>query len=191
MGKITTINFHDDTLFAVERDDGVYVAAKPVCDALGLNWKSQYNRMCRDAILSEGMVIMTMPSVGGAQETVCLKLETVNGWLFTIDENRVKDEDTRQKVLRYKRECYQVLFDHFYGKGNNYAEVLEDIETPENTKLRMVTEARHTYGAQVASELWLMLGLPITPSMIGSAKQLSFIDFRSRLDAKQVRQSIR
>lgn len=32
------------------------------------------------------MVTTTMPSAGGAQETTCLRLDLVNGWLFTIDE---------------------------------------------------------------------------------------------------------
>ena len=30
MGQIITVNFRNDTLFAVERDDGVFVAAKPI-----------------------------------------------------------------------------------------------------------------------------------------------------------------
>lgn len=55
------------------------------------------------------------PSAGGSQETFCLRLDLVHGWLFTIDESRVKDEETRQRVLSYKRECYAVLFRHFHG----------------------------------------------------------------------------
>ncbi|MEA2754741.1 MAG: hypothetical protein QOJ54_1030, partial [Aliidongia sp.] len=70
-----------------------------------------------DAILSEGMVIMTMPSPGGAQNTTCLRLDLMNGWLFGIEDNRVKHEATRQKVLTYKRECYRVLYEHFHAKA--------------------------------------------------------------------------
>ena len=103
MGKIITVDFRNDTLFAVERDDGVYVAVKPISDTLGLAWNKQLERLKRDPILAEGMTIMVMPSVGGIQETTCLKLELVNGWLFGIDESRVKDEETRQRVLAYKR----------------------------------------------------------------------------------------
>jgi hypothetical protein len=36
MGKIVTVDFRNDTLFAVERDDGVFVALKPICDSLGI-----------------------------------------------------------------------------------------------------------------------------------------------------------
>lgn len=117
MGKIITVDFRQDTLFAVERDDGVFIAVTPICDALGLDAKRQRDRIQRDVILSEGGAMMALPSAGGMQETFCLRLDLVHGWLFTIDDSRVKDDTVRQKVLSYKRECYGVLFQYFHGKA--------------------------------------------------------------------------
>lgn len=169
-GNITYVNFRDDILYAVERDDGVFVAVKPICDALGLAWTRQLARLKRDPILSEGMTMMVMPSPGGAQETTCLKLELVNGWLFTIDSSRIQDEEVRQKVLTYQRECYSVLFQHFYGRAKATVdqpdEIDEDPQSNEGVRVRMVTEARHTFGTQAAGQLWMKLGLPITPAML-------------------------
>lgn len=176
MSNIITVDFRNDTLFAVERDDGVFVALKPICDALGLRWDSQYRRALRDPILSEGIAMMAMPSPSGAQETTCLRLDLVNGWLFTIDESRVRDDETRQKVLTYKRECYSVLFRHFYGKAaapDIGAD--EEAETSEGTRLRMVTEARHTFGVRSGAELWFKLGLPIVPSMLQEPRQYDLL----------------
>ncbi len=34
---------------------------------------------------------MQVPTAGGHQETVCLPLEYLNGWLFGIDDRRVKE----------------------------------------------------------------------------------------------------
>jgi hypothetical protein len=180
MSNIVTVDFRNDTLFAVERDDGVFVAVKPISDALGLKWASQHDRLNRDPILSEGILVMGIPSVGGMQETTCLKLELVNGWLFTIDESRVKDEETRQKVLAYKRECYQTLFRHFYGHGKRaQGETInppQDTEEAEGPKVRLVTEARHTFGIQSAAQLWFKLGLPVVPAMLHDPRQIS-IDY--------------
>lgn len=111
MGQIVTVEFHGDTLFAMQQQDGVFIAVTPICETLGLHANRQRDRIQRDPILSEGGTMMVLPSPGGVQETLCLRLDLVNGWLFTIDESRVKDEATRQKVLSYKRECYRVLFD--------------------------------------------------------------------------------
>ena len=181
MSNIVTVNFRNDTLFAVERDDGVFVAVKPISDALGLNWSGQHRRLNDDPVLAEGICVIHMPSVGGVQETVCIKLELVNGWLFKIDSRRVKDDETRQKVLQYQRECYQVLFEHFYGKTKAKPEIQfdDDSDAPESMKIRMVSEARQVYGVHAAGELWFKLGLPVTPAMVSNAQQLSFVDYRN------------
>jgi hypothetical protein len=178
VGNIVTVDFRQDTLFAVERDDGVFVAVKPICDSLGLAWNKQLERLKRDPILAEGMTVMGIPSVGGTQETTVLKLEMVNGWLFGIDESRVKDEQTRQKVLAYKRECYSVLFEHFYGKRRKpEPEVVDDPQENESVKLRMVNEGRQVFGTQAAAQLWFKLGLPVVPAMYHDPRQPSLLDY--------------
>lgn len=113
---VTLFDFNGDRLMAVEVDGVVYVALRPISDALGLAWGSQYNRVRRDEILSEGVFIMKTPSGGGIQEATCLRLDLLHGWLFTIDHARVKPE-LRARVLTYKRDCYALLHDHFTGKA--------------------------------------------------------------------------
>lgn len=172
MGRITTVDFYDDVLFAVERDDGVYVAVKPICDTLGLRWRKQQERLRRDPILSKGITMVVMPSVGGMQETTCLRLELVNGWLFTIDESRVKDDLTREKVLRYKEECYRVLFQHFFDKAAT--RVLgddEDAQRSVSSKLQEIREARQIFGSQAAAQLWFKHGMPMVPAMLAYDRQ--------------------
>lgn len=171
MGKLVAVQFRADTLFAVERDDGVFVAIKPISDALGLKWSSQHDRLRRDPVLSEGILITGIPSPGGLQETTLLRLDLVNGWLFTIDEGRVKDDEVRQRVLAYKRECYAVLFRHFYGAQAVPADVPRRAEEADAPKVRMVTEARHTFGEQSAAQLWFKLGLPVVPAMVHDTRQ--------------------
>lgn len=43
---------------------------------------------------------------------VCLPLHYLNGWLFGIDANRVKPE-LKEKLIRYQKECYEVLWDYW------------------------------------------------------------------------------
>lgn len=177
-GNLITVNFRQDTLFAVERDDGVYVAVKPMCESLGLNWSGQHQKIKEDPVLSEGMCVIHIPSPGGAQETTCLKLELVNGWLFKVESRRVKEE-ARPKLLTYQRECYQVLFDAFYGKRHQPEPLPEAEETTdnENLKLRHITECRQTFGTAAASQLWFKLGLPIVPAMLQDPRQMTLFDY--------------
>jgi hypothetical protein len=160
--QITTIKFREDTIFAAKRAGDVFIAVKPIVQSLGLDWKAQHRRMSDDEILREGMVTTTIPSPGGAQETTCLKLELVNGWLFTIDESRVKDEETRQRVLIYKRECYAVLFRHFQPSAAPPAPEapLPDPSWSLRDHLALIREARLLGGVAAGRRIWAFSPFP-------------------------------
>ena len=45
-------------------------------------------------------------------ELLAIPLDYLNGWLFGVNANRVKD-DVRDKLIRYQKECYRVLAREF------------------------------------------------------------------------------
>ncbi|MBD9640729.1 phage antirepressor N-terminal domain-containing protein [Ensifer sp. ENS07] len=182
MGNIVTVNFRGDQLYGFENDDGTFVALKPIVESMGMDWSAQLKRVKRDQILSEGMAIMATPfGRGGDQDAVCLKLELVNGWLFTIDTSRIKEDAVREKVVVYQRECYGVLAKHFGGKAQSFSakpvDASEDAHENESTKLRMVNESRQVFGNQAAAQLWFRLGLPVVPAMLHDPRQLNLLDY--------------
>lgn len=112
------VNFYDDQIVAVRVEDGtVYVPIRPICDLIGVGRRGQQERIERDPVLStvaRPITIMVSGRVTRPQgrEMVCLPLDYLNGWLFGINANRVK-ESVRDSVIRYQHECYRVLFDAF------------------------------------------------------------------------------
>ena len=82
--NIQTINFNNQKLLTVEKDGVKYVAVKPICENLGLAWAAQFVKIKENQILSEGVSIIEIPSDGGIQETICLPIDMINGWLFTL-----------------------------------------------------------------------------------------------------------
>ncbi len=90
---------------------------------------------------------------------------------FSIDDSRIRNPEIcdRNKVLAYRRECYQVLFEHFYGKAAKPLAEGAESEESEGLRLRMVNETRQTFGVQAAGELWFKFGLPVVPAMIKPA----------------------
>ena len=110
------IAFYDDQIIVIQVEDGtVYVPIRPICTLLGIRWGSQYERIQRDLILSElsrGVLVTRTPDKGGSQEMLCLPLDMMHGWLFSIQASRVKAE-VRPKLLQYQRDCYRVLADAF------------------------------------------------------------------------------
>jgi hypothetical protein len=85
---------------------------------------------------------------------ICLPLEFIPGWLFGITASRV-NEDVREKLIRYRRECYDVLWNAF--KGDMLPELQEpatDLTMAEKT----LVQARafyHMARQQVVMERWL------------------------------------
>ena len=113
--QLETIQFHNQQLIVLNHENKPYIAMKPVCENIGLDWAAQLKRIKRHQVLSSGMVMMTTPSKQGLQEYVCLPISMLNGWLFGIDTNRVKPE-IRQILEQYQLECFDVLYNHFMPK---------------------------------------------------------------------------
>jgi len=85
----------------------------------GALWSAQYRRTHRDPIQAEaakGIAITPTPSPsgvgGGPQEMLCLPIEMMHGWFFGVNAARVKAE-LREKILRYRRNCFRVLWEAF------------------------------------------------------------------------------
>lgn len=110
---ISKINGVD--IVTVDRDGDVFVPIKPICDALGIDVESQRDKINSDEILSSTAVLSTAVAADGKErEMYCLPLRYVYGWLFTINPKNVAP-DAREAVARYRRECYDVLYEHFTG----------------------------------------------------------------------------
>lgn len=139
--QFALIPFRDQKILCITEDSKRYVVPKQICENLGINWDAQRKRIERDTVLSEGTVMMTAPSAGGNQETVCLPIEYLNGWLFGIDDSRVKAEN-RETVIAYKKECYIVLYEYFQkGASIDVHRLENDIEL-QDFLYRKIRQAR-------------------------------------------------
>ncbi len=175
MNHLVPVPLHDDTLWADAIDPAHPVAVKPICEALRIDWIGQLQRIKRDAILHEGMCVINIPSPGGPQETVCLPLALIPGFLFSIDDRRIKDAAKREKVLRYKCECHAALYAHFLGgpgagRDDGGANG-QDGASPRpllpghpdfGEAVSLVREARLSMGKAAALAIWRGIGLPWT-----------------------------
>lgn len=142
--------FYEDEITAVRTEDGtVYVALPPLCNALGIDWSAQRRRILRDVVLSESAKsIMVDTPARGQQETTCLPLDYLSGFLFGIAPNRVRAE-LRDRIIRYQRECYRVLAEAFQS-GRLTSEIVSD--SPAAIAYQMATAVAELARSQMQLE---------------------------------------
>lgn len=116
MNKILITSINGIDIYAVNDKDGnVFVPAKPICDAIGVAYQTQHLKLQEHEILAPTITLRVMVAADGKQrEMVCLPLEFVYGWIFTINTKNVS-EKAHDSVLRYQLECYNALYRHFAG----------------------------------------------------------------------------
>lgn len=117
---ISKINGVD--IVTVDREGEIFVPIKPVCAAIGVDDRAQRDKIQTDELLASVGVLSTSTGTDGkSYEMYCLPLKYVYGWLFTINPKNVAPE-ARETVSRYRRECYDVLYDHFAGAAKRQQE---------------------------------------------------------------------
>lgn len=91
-----------------------YVAIRPICQALGIDHKSQFERIKSDEILKDAYsdTVYASDQMGRSQMMFCLQLKYVFGWLFAIDATKV-NLNSKAIFMEYKKICYEILFDRF------------------------------------------------------------------------------
>lgn len=137
--QITRINGVE--IAAVTTEDGsIFVPVKPICQALTIDFSAQAQHIKRHYILASTMVTLTTVAADEKErEMLCLPLEYIYGWLFTIDAGLVA-ESRREAVANYQRECYNALYEHFAGNLRRQVETnraeIEALQAVNNAILR-------------------------------------------------------
>ncbi|MGJ3522059.1 phage antirepressor N-terminal domain-containing protein [Nitratidesulfovibrio sp. D1] len=100
---------------AVTKDDRCYFSPRHVCDALGIDWKSQHVKIMADQVLATCVVEITtqLPGTGQSRAYVMLPIEFLSGWLFTIKKVRPEVQD---KLNVFRAEGF-VALDAWFRKG--------------------------------------------------------------------------
>lgn len=111
---IDYVFFDNDQLSVVYDNDGYFVPIKPISTALGIDWRAHQELIERDPVLSSVRRVIRSTGQDGKQyEMICLPFEYLNGWLFKINPCRY-DGARLEKIVRYQKECYQALYQHFF-----------------------------------------------------------------------------
>ncbi|MFY0625620.1 MAG: hypothetical protein JXR07_04965 [Reichenbachiella sp.] len=114
------LKFNDKTISFLAIDGEYWIAIKPICEVLNVNFDRQYKNLKSDKILDQ--LYAKQPMTGADKKTynmVALPEKFIYGWLFSIRSDS-------KELQTYKMECYEVLFNHFHGSVTGRSEVLKE-----------------------------------------------------------------
>ena len=113
------LEFNGKNIFFQTYDGQFWIAIKPICDALGLEYTRQFKNIKEDEILSQ--LLAEQPMVGAdnrIRKMTSLPEKYIYGWLFSI-------KSASPDLLKYKKECYDILYNYFHGTITGRTELLK------------------------------------------------------------------
>jgi hypothetical protein len=117
-GEVREVTFLGDRLQSIRTHEGrVYTPAKQLVEIMGLEWQPQHFKLTTHPVLKDGITIIAIPdSKGNVQDTVGLAIESIPGWVMTLNPSKVKDS-AREKVHSYIKDCFKILADVWLKDG--------------------------------------------------------------------------
>jgi len=159
--KNMLVNFYGSMIPCINENNRIFVAVKNICDSIGLDSDRQIKNITEDEVLGAERCEHTVQvgaeravqtvQVDGMQgrKMIFLPLEFVNGWLFKIKLTNTMSDETKLALLKYKRECYSVLFNYFHNALQKQLQaneieikILEELNNLISQKNQLASEIR-------------------------------------------------
>lgn len=106
----------NDVEIKVCNDPTMMVPIKPICAALGIDNKTQYEKIKEHPIYSRYVDLQPMTGADGkTYRMLCLPMEFIFGWLMSINPVNVA-ENAKDKTISYQLQCLHALYNFSSSK---------------------------------------------------------------------------
>lgn len=143
----------DTELMAARDNNGqIWAGVRWMCDGIGLTkgqMQNERNRIHEDKVLSKGERNLVLPTKGGQQNTLCLKLDYVPLWLAKIAITPRMERETPELAARleqYQLKAKDVLAAAFLPQSKQQS------TTPAPVEQRALTTDDYIIAARLTSD---------------------------------------
>lgn len=120
------LEFNGNKLTLVKADGSFWIAIKPICTALGINYDRQFKNIKASKFFAQLYANQhTTGADGKTYKMVCIPEKFIYGWLLSINSEN-------ENLVKYQMECYEVLYNHFHLKETLRLTALTDRHDIEN-----------------------------------------------------------
>lgn len=117
------LDFNGKKIVFLNADGTYWIALKPICEALNLEYTRSFKNAKNDPILGPVLAVQPMQvSKNGKSQlrnVTCIPEEFIYGWIFSLRS----DSD---ELNEYKLTCYRLLYNHFHGTITNRRDVIQE-----------------------------------------------------------------
>ncbi|MFU2060069.1 phage antirepressor N-terminal domain-containing protein [Avibacterium volantium] len=107
-----TAEFLGKEITLVDNNGIAYVAMREIIEGIGLAWKPQYKKLVDHSEKFSCYYMTTTGKDGKKYEMLCMPIKKLNGWLFSINPNKVR-ADLKTRLEEYQEECFLALWDYW------------------------------------------------------------------------------
>jgi hypothetical protein len=94
------------------RDGEAYVPVRPICEVLGLDWKSQYRKLTAPETEATMVMMTTVAADKKDREMLCIHIADAMVWLAGLTLSRVKEE-ARPALKATKLEVRLLIWNYY------------------------------------------------------------------------------
>lgn len=113
------LQFNGKNVYFKAIDGQWWIAIKPICEALDVNYNRQFQNLKEDTILGQLFAIQQMVGADNRlRKMVCLPEFHIYGWIFQLQSDSLD-------LKEYKWKCYELLYNYFHGTVTGRSTVLQ------------------------------------------------------------------
>lgn len=132
------LEFKGHNLSLLLSDGSWWVAVKPICKALGIDYERQRQNIRSSQILGQLPAIQQVVGADNKmRKMLCLPEEGIYWWLASINSDN-------PDLVAYQWECYQIIANHFRGAITGRMKVLEAKTADQLRKEQLEEELKQT-----------------------------------------------
>ncbi len=133
--EIKKVPFMGTNLMAARDNDGqIWAGVRWICDGMGMSEgqrKRQIANIQADKLLSKGGANLVLPTNGGNQDVLCLKLDFLPLWLAKISITPTMEAETpelAEKLMEYQLKAKDVLAAAFMPTEGGYTKFSKELQ---------------------------------------------------------------
>lgn len=141
------LEFNGKVIYFLGKEGQYWIAIKPICEALGVDFEYQRKALKNDAFwdqLPSNQAVVAADN--RIRKMLCLPEQYIYGWLCSITSSN-------PELIAYKRKCYQLLYEYFHGTITGRKELIVQKAKVQIEKERLIAELQAQPAYQKLQEL--------------------------------------